>query len=294
LFVVQKLEEMNRAKTDFDPLSFFAHESEHKPEEPEEEEEEPVIPQKKTVNVKPVEYSNYNSSETARPGIVKEAPSNSVSKSADSNTKQTQPHQRVKEAPPVDVLFSDEYNRKTELLLSTEEDLFKSEENSPNPTKKDDIIPSSTKLSKPKQLSSGNMIDYRKTDDDDISDLRVAKLLEKEEGLDESIFGSSTVNSIQQNKIIQKKKLASANNELENESNFLKELDEITIGSKPKYTSTLSKSGDSYASNSSMNNKPSSTSNLPEKKVNIDLDSLDINSYINQQASSSGGGLFDD
>jgi hypothetical protein len=282
---------MNRAKTDFDPLSFFVHESEHKPEEPEEE-EEPVIPQKKTVTIKQVEYSkpttNYNSSETLRPAAVKEVPKSNVS-----NTKQTH-HQPVKEAPPVDVLFSDEYNRKTELLLSTEEDLFKSEENSPKPTKVD-ILPSSTttifsKTSKP-STSSGTTIDYRKRADDDISDLRVAKLLEKEEGLDESIFGSSTVSSIQQNKIIQKKKLASTNNELENESNFLKELDEITIGSKPKYTSTLSKSGDSYSSST---NKPSSTTDTQEKKVNLDLDSLDINSYINQEASSSGGGLFDD
>jgi hypothetical protein len=264
---------MKREKVEHDPLSFFADAATNKVHHEEEEEEEEPVPEpvpepepqmqpapvQKAVKSKGVKFSE--------PDPVVEEPKRNKSVEQPSVPPQ-KPHETI------DELFSSEYNRKTDqLLAATADDIF-SEENSPFSTKSSGKIDTS--------ILKG-AIDYKKTDDDDISDLKVSMLLEREDGLDQSIFGHT--NAITQ-KIVQKKK--KHNTELDNEQDFLKELDEITINN-PKFASSMSRSNDSQTDK----NAKVSTSTTQEKKKDIDLNSFDINSYITEESSTSGGGLFD-
>ncbi len=117
-------------------------------------------------------------------------------------------------------------------------------------------------------------------EDDDVSDLNVAKLLEREEQLDFNMFGK--VSSATEKQKIAKKKM-----DLDQESDFLKQLDEITISSSKR----LSNSTSSLIGTSRSSDTANKTSIAPTTVV--DLNALNLDEYISQHASS-GGGLFDD
>jgi hypothetical protein len=122
--------------------------------------------------------------------------------------------------------------------------------------------------------------DFQK-DDDDISDLKVSKLLEKEENLDFNLFGK-----IESAEVVQQR-VQMRLNDLEREDDFLRQLDELTskaslstspapMVSSTKATSTVSASASSASTTSS----------------EFDISSFDINAYIAQESNESGG-LFD-
>lgn len=273
-----------RNKVEVDPLSFFIEEDHKKlfEDEPEEEVEEPPIqPTKPVVVQKEVKPRGvqFTDPEPVKEEVVKPALKSALkSTTTKAATNQPQQQKPKKDDTSLDVLFSAEYNRKTELLLSAEEDFFASEDNSPKPKSP---VPSVTTTSK------SSLIDFKKTDDDDISDLQVAKLLEREKGLDEQIFGNKSTTT--QKSLRTGGGGAVKSNEFDAEQNFLKELDEITISSKSRIASSLSRSNDS----SDQRSAKLSTASIANKKVDIDINSLDINSYINQETNDDGGGLFD-
>jgi hypothetical protein len=129
-------------------------------------------------------------------------------------------------------------------------------------------------------------IDFTNEDDDDVSDLNVAKLLEREEQLDFNLFGK--VNTSTEKQRTAKKKM-----DLDQESDFLKQLDEITTTSSKKLSASASKS--SSATNEfdfQFSNKQNKQNQNPST-TDFDINSLNLDDYISQNASS-GGGLFDD
>lgn len=123
----------------------------------------------------------------------------------------------------------------------------------------------------------GNSSNSKKSEED-VSDLRVGKIMEREE-LDFSTFGTSSVRyggydiSDNNNKI---SKLSGADFDLSELDNI------IALGSKSSSKQT------SVEINSSISS-PFSTKSEPE----FDLANLDINSYISGVQNRSGGGLFD-
>jgi hypothetical protein len=125
--------------------------------------------------------------------------------------------------------------------------------------------------------------DFNK-DDEDISDLNVTKLLEKEDDLDYKLFGKTE--SVEQ----QQAKVKSRLNDINREDDFLRELDVLTkkaaVSSKAQ---TTTKTTTDFDLDFLGTEKKSSSKSTKE----IDISSLDLNAYIEQE-SSSGGGLFDD
>lgn len=279
---------LQRKKVEVDPLSFFIEEDHKKlfddepePEPEQETQKEPIklvrhVEQQGPLPVKEIPQSK--GVKFADPEPLKEETPKPVLKSALKSSKPAETSQKkTKDNTSIDVLFSAEYNRKTELLLSSEEDFFASEENSPKPRSP---VPTTSNVT---NLTKSAAIDFKKTDDDDISDLQVSKLLEREKGLDEQLFGNSS------SAIPKNSKPTARNTELDAEQDFLKELDEITISSKSKLASSLSKSNE-------FDKKPTrlNTSSIGVgKKIDIDINALDINSYINQESNDDSGGLFD-
>lgn len=198
--------------------------------------------------------------EDAEPEVVQPKPS-IVSKQSD----KTPP---PKPATLADLLtpstISSEYN--------TEDDIFRS-------------VPTAVKADKlPKSSSikaSVAKIDFNK-EDDEIGDLQVSSLLEKEDKLDYALFGK--VESTQEKKVVQQKKPMM---EIEAETDFLRQLDELTA----KASTSSYVSGKASEERDTKIAVPTAAVAAPKKE--LDLNSLDLNAYIEQE-SSSGGGLFDD
>lgn len=131
--------------------------------------------------------------------------------------------------------------------------------------------------------SAVGKIDFNK-DEEDISDLKVAQILEKEESLDYKLFGRvETSESVQQR--VQKRL-----NDLDKEDDFLRQLDELTAKASAATTATSTTS--SAASGAQSSTSPVSSS-VAKSTTDIDIAAFDLNAYIAQE-SSGGGGLFDD
>lgn len=140
-------------------------------------------------------------------------------------------------------------------------------------------VSTSTNIAK----SSVAKIDFNK-DEEDISDLKVAQILEKEESLDYKLFGRvETSESVQQR--VQKRL-----NDLDKEDDFLRQLDELTAKASAITTATSTTS--SAASGPQSSTSPVNSS-VAKSMADIDASSFDLNAYIAQE-SSGGGGLFDD
>lgn len=122
--------------------------------------------------------------------------------------------------------------------------------------------------------------DFQK-DDDDISDLKVSKLLEKEEDLDFNLFGKIESAEVVQQRV--QKRL----NDLEREDDFLRQLDELT--SKASLSTSPAPLTSSTKATSTVNASVSSASTTSSE---FDISSFDINAYIAQESNESGG-LFD-
>lgn len=160
--------------------------------------------------------------------------------------------------------ISSEYN--------TEDNIFRS-------------VPTAAKAEKsPKSTKAAvAKIDFNK-EDDEIGDLQVASLLEKEDKLDYALFGK--VESIQEKKVVQQKKPMM---EIEAETDFLRQLDELTAkASTSSYT--FPQTPEAREVDNPVAIQGSTPTAAPKE---LDLNSLDLNAYIEQE-SGSGGGLFDD
>lgn len=266
---------LSRQKVDVDPLSFFASNPLDSFEEEDEHEiqQEPIKPVKTETTQK--EVQPIDSVETKPQRLVE----NVFVKAETTATSSTKPFNQEKvestrqPIASVEELFSSEYNA---LKQDPEEEFFKPYNSAANV--KSSI---STTTAVAKTISQ---IDFKKDDEDDLSDLTVAKILEREEALDEELFGRRKVakQTIQPSKV---------HADLDKEANFLKELDELTTATSETLQtktkpSTMTMSSDLFADDVSLF-KPSSNT------LDIDLNTLDISSYINQESNISDGGLFD-
>lgn len=154
-----------------------------------------------------------------------------------------------------------------------EEDIFSAKPITPPVVPTTRVTDSSSISPKP----SIAKIDFNK-DEDDISDLNVTRLLEKEDNLDFKLFGRTETAAVQKEKVQQRL------NDLDKEDDFLRQIDELT--------QKASLSPKASSSTATVNVVSSST---PSTTVTTDIDiaSLDLSAYIAQESSNSGG-LFDD
>lgn len=108
-----------------------------------------------------------------------------------------------------------------------------------------------------------------------LKDLKVSAMLEREEDLDYGLFGKVAKEESKPKASVTKKNADIF--EMESDEYF-NELEKVT-SKKEKDTSKAAVS--------------STTASAAPAQVDIDMSSLDMNAYINAQAESSGGGLFD-
>jgi hypothetical protein len=116
--------------------------------------------------------------------------------------------------------------------------------------------------------------------DEDISDLAVASILEREENLDYDMFGKVDMSA--------KPRAMRTKQTLEEDLSFLEELDKITRldGNKAETESTVKQSAVS-------NNGGSESSGSSKALVDVDINNFNLDDYISQQMEDSDGGLFD-
>jgi hypothetical protein len=155
-------------------------------------------------------------------------------------------------------------------VVIEEEDLFLPK-SKPAVVEDDDLFYFS-KVVKSESSMLAKTVSQRDYVDDDLSDLKVSKLLETEEQLDFQLFGKSSSNQ----RSTGKKKM-----DFDHESDFLRQLDEIT--------STTSKKASTVTPVPKASSTVKETASLPRE---LDFKDLDLNDYISQNSSSTGG-LFD-
>lgn len=136
------------------------------------------------------------------------------------------------------------------------------------------------------QTASNNLRVYAEDDDDDIENLKVSKLLQREEEADFETFGNSSNASRSKSKTSAKVKYAKEDLDIstfDKVSNLEQGIEEDELS---KYLASLN-------SSTVTKKKDSSTFDLNNSDAaEIDISSLDLNDYIAKQQSNSGG-LFD-
>jgi len=135
-----------------------------------------------------------------------------------------------------------------------------------------------------KTTTLGGKVNTGDLDDNKLDDLKVGKLIEKEDALDYDLFGKKNIVQARSvGTILHKQKNASDMVDLEVESaDVLNNLEKVTLKNDNVFTSIQPMKTENVTSTST------STINTDD----IDISKFDINAYINENSNNSGG-LFD-
>lgn len=135
-----------------------------------------------------------------------------------------------------------------------------------------------------KATTLGGKVNTGDVDDNKLDDLKVGKLIEKEDALDYDLFGKKNIVQARSvGTILHKQKNASEMVDLEVESaDVLNNLEKVTLKNDNVFTSILPQKSSTK------------TEDVPPmiNTDDIDISKFDINAYINNNSSNSGG-LFD-